>query len=75
MATQSSFQVHQGKVEAIGISRLIDADDITRNLSIKLTWDKNFVGIIPSNPEKKLQWLNLKIALKLARKTCIVVFY
>jgi hypothetical protein len=34
---------------------VIDSDDITRNLSIKLQWDKNFVGIIPSDPKKILE--------------------
>nr|CAH0106488.1 unnamed protein product [Daphnia galeata] len=55
MATQSSLEVQQGKVYVIEISRVIDSDDITRNLSIKLQWDKNFAGLIPSDPEKKLQ--------------------
>jgi hypothetical protein len=54
-ATQSGFEVQQGKVDVIEISRVIDSDDITRNLSIKLQWDKNFVGIIPSDPKKILE--------------------
>jgi hypothetical protein len=50
---QESREVHQGKVDVINISRVIDSDDLTRNLSIKLHWDKNFVGVIPSDPKKK----------------------
>jgi hypothetical protein len=68
IATQSSFQVHQGKVEVIEISRVIDADDITRNLSIKLQWNKNFVGLIPSYPKKKLEEDNSEDSIEVGKK-------
>ena len=45
-----SFEVQQAKVDVIEISRVIDSDNMTRNLSIKLQWDKNFAGLIPSDP-------------------------
>lgn len=53
-ATQSIIEVQQEKVDIIEISRVVDSDDVTRNLSIKLQWDKNFVGLIPSDPKKKV---------------------
>ena len=67
-ATQSSFEVQQGKVDVFEISRVIDSDDMTRNLSMKLHWDKNFVGLIPSYPKKKLEEDNSEDSIEAGKK-------
>jgi hypothetical protein len=67
-ATQSSSEVQKGIVDVIEISQVIDSDEITRNLSIKLEWDKNCVGLVPSYPKKKLQEGNSEDSIADAKK-------
>jgi hypothetical protein len=54
MASQSSSTNINGKAEEIEVTRVIDSDDVIRNLSIQLKWDKNVVGLIQSDQERKL---------------------
>jgi hypothetical protein len=48
---QGIGEEHLGSIE---ISTLIDFNDVTRNLSFELDWDKHFVELIQSNPEKEV---------------------
>jgi hypothetical protein len=54
MASQSSSTNINGKAEVLEVTRVIDSDDVTRNLSIQLKWEKNVVGLIKSDQERKV---------------------
>ncbi len=48
-------------LDLIEISTLIDFNDVTRNLSFELDWDKHFVGLIQLNPEKEVYRENREV--------------
>ena len=54
MASQSSSTNIIERAELIEVTRVIDSDDVTRNLSIQLKWENNVVGIIQSDKERKV---------------------
>jgi hypothetical protein len=62
---QGIGEEHLGSIE---ISTLIDFNDVTRNLSFELDWDKHFVGLIQSNPEKEVYSENHKVKVELGKR-------
>ena len=57
-----------GEEGSIAISSFIDSNDVTRNLSFELDWNKHFVELIQSNQEKEARSGNRKDKIELGKR-------
>ena len=57
-----------GEEGSIAISSFIDSNDVTRNLSFELDWNKHFVELFQSNQEKEARSGNCKDKIELGKR-------